>query len=92
MTSEAYSVYFDLDPQVVRPGATVPSSPREAEYLSRRKLSLVNGMHTVLAFLTLRELFVPAERIRVRVAERERTKAAGGVSGLTIGTATEQDG
>jgi len=33
--------------------ATVPSSAREAAYLSDRKLSLVNGMHTVLAFMTL---------------------------------------
>ena len=38
---------------------TVPGCEREAEYLCERKLSLVNGMHTVLAFLTLRELFVP---------------------------------
>lgn len=34
--------------------ATVPSSELEAAYLSERKLSLVNGMHTVLAFMTLR--------------------------------------
>jgi len=27
----------------------VPSSEREAEYLYERKLSLVNGMHAVLA-------------------------------------------
>jgi len=33
--------------------ATVPASEAEAEYLSERKLSLVNGMHTVLAFMTL---------------------------------------
>ena len=33
--------------------ATLPRSPREAEYLSKRKFTLVNGMHTVLAFLTL---------------------------------------
>lgn len=51
------------------------------------RLDYPDGLRAYL----LRELFVPAERIRVRVAERERTKAAGGVSGLTIGTATEQD-
>ena len=39
----------------------------------------------------LRELFVPAERIRVRVEERKRTKGTGGISGLTIGTATEEN-
>ncbi|KAL3924151.1 MAG: hypothetical protein SGPRY_003998 [Prymnesium sp.] len=33
--------------------AMVPSSEREAQYYSDRKLSLVNGMHTVLAFMTL---------------------------------------
>jgi hypothetical protein len=33
--------------------AAVPASRREAEYFSERKLSLVNGMHTVLAFMTL---------------------------------------
>jgi len=42
--------------------ATVPSSRSEAEYLSERKFSLVNGMHTVLAFMTLCEQYVtPAE-------------------------------
>jgi len=38
--------------------ATAPRSQREAEYLSERKFSLVNGMHTVLAFMTLDELFL----------------------------------
>lgn len=33
--------------------ATLPRSSREAEYLSLRKFSLVNGMHTVMAFMTL---------------------------------------
>jgi hypothetical protein len=33
--------------------ATLPRSSREAEYLSLRKFSLVNGMHTVVAFMTL---------------------------------------
>jgi len=33
--------------------ATLPRSTLEAEYLSQRKFSLVNGMHTVMAFLTL---------------------------------------
>jgi len=37
--------------------ATAPGSRREAEYLSERKFSLVNGMHTVLAFMTLEALF-----------------------------------
>ena len=37
--------------------ATVPSSQREADYLSERKFSLVNGMHTVVAFLTLQQLY-----------------------------------
>ena len=36
---------------------TVPGCEREAEYLCERKLSLVNGMHTVLAFMTLDALF-----------------------------------
>ena len=42
----------------------VPSSKREAEYLAARKLSLVNGMHTVLAFLTLRDCFLPDGAVR----------------------------
>ena len=33
--------------------ATLPQTQREADYLSKRKFTLVNGMHTVLAFLTL---------------------------------------
>jgi len=37
--------------------ATVPSNALEAHYLSERKLSLVNGMHTMLAFMTLNKLF-----------------------------------
>jgi len=37
----------------------VPSSHLEARYLGQRKLSLVNGMHTVLAFMTLQAHFVP---------------------------------
>jgi len=38
--------------------ATVPRSNREAEYLSERKFTLVNGMHTVVAFMTLLAEFV----------------------------------
>jgi len=37
--------------------ATAPSTAAEADYLSERKFTLVNGMHTTLAFMTLRELF-----------------------------------
>jgi len=37
---------------------TVPRSKHECEYLSERKFSLVNGMHTVVAFMTLRAEFV----------------------------------
>ena len=33
--------------------ADVPACRREAGYYSERKLSLVNGMHTVLAFMTI---------------------------------------
>ena len=33
--------------------ATLPRSEEEAEYLSKRKFTLVNGMHTVMAFITL---------------------------------------
>jgi len=33
--------------------ATLPRSQSEADYLSERKFSMVNGMHTVLAFMTL---------------------------------------
>ena len=33
--------------------ATVPTEAAEDQYLSTRKFSLVNGMHTVLAFATL---------------------------------------
>ena len=40
---------------------TVPGCEREAEYLCERKLSLVNGMHTVLAFMTLDALFSEAD-------------------------------
>jgi len=38
--------------------ATAPRSAREAEYLSERKFSLVNGMHTVVAFMTLQDNWV----------------------------------
>ena len=37
--------------------ATAPSTAAEAEYLSERKFTLVNGMHTTLAFMTLAALF-----------------------------------
>ena len=37
--------------------ATLPASRAEADYLSARKFSLVNGMHTVMAFLTLGAAF-----------------------------------
>jgi len=37
--------------------ATAPSTAAEADYLSERKFSLVNGMHTTLAFMTLTALF-----------------------------------
>ena len=47
------SVRLPFCPSVV----TVPGCEREAEYLCERKLSLVNGMHTVLAFMTLDALF-----------------------------------
>jgi len=36
---------------------TLPGSRAEADYLSERKFSLVNGMHTVMAFLTLEAKF-----------------------------------
>jgi len=49
------SVRLPFCPSVV----TVPGCEREAEYLCERKLSLVNGMHTVLAFMTLDALFSP---------------------------------
>jgi len=39
--------------------AVVPRTDREAQYLSERKFSLVNGMHTVLAFMTLGRNFDP---------------------------------
>jgi len=38
--------------------ATAPRSAQECDYLSQRKFSLVNGMHTTLAFMTLGELYV----------------------------------
>ena len=38
--------------------ATAPRSAQECRYLSQRKFSLVNGMHTTLAFMTLGELYV----------------------------------
>jgi len=38
--------------------ATAPRSALEAEYLSERKFSLVNGMHTVVAFMTLIDQWV----------------------------------
>ena len=50
---EDKSVRLPFCPSVV----TVPGCEREAEYLCERKLSLVNGMHTVLAFMTLDALF-----------------------------------
>jgi len=37
--------------------ATAPASAAEASYLSERKFTLVNGMHTTIAFMTLGELF-----------------------------------
>ena len=39
---------------------SLPVSLTHADYLSERKFSLVNGMHTVLAFLTLHRLYGPA--------------------------------
>ena len=39
--------------------ATLPESLRHADYLSERKFSLVNGMHTVVAFLTLDYMYNP---------------------------------
>jgi len=36
---------------------TLPETLRHADYLSERKFSLVNGMHTVLAFLTLDAIY-----------------------------------
>jgi len=39
--------------------ATVPQSKEEAEYYSFRKFSLVNGMHTVVAFTTLVKKYDP---------------------------------
>ncbi|KAH8085634.1 hypothetical protein JL720_7626 [Aureococcus anophagefferens] len=39
---------------------SLPVSLTHADYLSERKFSLVNGMHTVLAFLTLHRLYGPS--------------------------------
>lgn len=33
----------------------IPSTEEEASYFYKRKFSIVNGMHTVLGFMTLRE-------------------------------------
>ena len=41
--------------------ATLPESLRHADYLSERKFSLVNGMHTVVAFLTLDYMYNPVD-------------------------------
>jgi len=38
--------------------ATAPRTQLEADYLSERKFSLVNGMHTVVAFMTLIDNYV----------------------------------
>ena len=39
--------------------AELPESLAHADYLSERKFSLVNGMHTVMAFLTLDQIYAP---------------------------------
>ena len=39
----------------------------------------------------LRELFVPAERIRRRVEERKRARAGSGTTGLSIETTRGED-
>lgn len=33
----------------------IPTTEEEAKYFYKRKFSIVNGMHTVLGFMTLRE-------------------------------------
>lgn len=33
----------------------IPTTEEEASYFYKRKFSIVNGMHTVLGFMTLRE-------------------------------------
>ena len=67
----------------------------EAEYLSARKLSLVNGMHTVLAFMTLGQNYVFPENVpdedrskqevRATVTTRRIQNRAEGGFGLTLG-------
>jgi len=55
---------------------TAPRSKTEAEYLSERKFSLVNGMHTVLAFMTLRAEFVDDGNSSREYVLRKYTKMA----------------
>ena len=42
-------------PAFAGPAVTIPQAPATAQYVCRRKLLTVNGMHTTLAFMTLQE-------------------------------------
>lgn len=44
----------------------VPTTEEEASYFYKRKFSIVNGMHTVLGFMTLREK-APGVRLEASV-------------------------
>jgi hypothetical protein len=59
--------------------AIVPKSEAEASYYSKRKLTLVNGMHTTLAFLTLlkyRKKNKNVDHVLIKVADMSTDEAA----------------
>lgn len=59
--------YVPFSPSV----ATLPESLKHADYLSERKFSLVNGMHTVVAFLTLDYSYDGAPFVKTSEGTRE---------------------
>lgn len=46
----------------------IPTTEKEASYFYKRKFSIVNGMHTVLGFMTLREKAPGVSRAELRLS------------------------
>ena len=53
--------------------ATLASSAEHAAFLSKRKASLVNGMHTVLSFLTLQEVGPDGDATLLKYSDMRRS-------------------
>ena len=65
-----------------------PQANIEAEYLCRRKLLIVNGMHTTLAFLTLCE-HLPKDRDPIPLEKDRLTTPHDAYELITLATASE---